>query len=73
MTYSLQVIGEPSQKLMTEMSQTEKDRVKQQQERLGPNGLKERGERLKKANEENGVRNLETTDIKLSMHYLKHE
>jgi hypothetical protein len=51
------------------MSQTEKDRVKQQQERLGPNGLKERGERLKKANEENGVRNLETTDIKLSMNY----
>ncbi|CAB4004421.1 uncharacterized protein C05D11.1-like [Paramuricea clavata] len=52
---SVTVIGEPSQKLMTEMSETEKDRVKQQQERLGPNGLKERGERLKKANEENGV------------------
>ena len=51
----MQVIGEPSQKLMTEMSTVEKDRVKQQQERLGTSGLKERGERLKKANEENGV------------------
>ena len=55
MTYFLQVIGEPSQKLMTEMSAVEKDRVKQQQERLGSNGLKERGERLEKANAENGV------------------
>lgn len=40
---------------MAEMSEAEKHRVKQQQERLGTNGLKERGERLQKANEENGV------------------
>lgn len=49
------MIGEPSQKLMAEMSKIEEDRVKQQQERLGPNGLKERGERLERANKENGV------------------
>lgn len=49
------MIGEPSQKLMAEMSEAEKHRVKQQQERLGTNGLKERGERLQKANEENRV------------------
>ncbi|XP_028410939.1 uncharacterized protein C05D11.1-like [Dendronephthya gigantea] len=52
---SITVIGEPSQKLMAEMSKIEEDRVKQQQERLGPNGLKERGERLERANKENGI------------------
>ena len=52
---SLQVIGEPSQKLMAALSVIEKDRVKQQQDRLGPNGLKEQAERLDRANEENRV------------------
>jgi hypothetical protein len=49
------VIGEPSQKLMAALSVIEKDRVKQQQDRLGPNGLKEQAERLDRANEENRV------------------
>lgn len=53
--YNNQVIGEPSKKLMIEISNIEKKRVKNQQELLGEQGLKEKGERLKKANEENGV------------------
>ena len=53
--YNNQVIGEPSKKLMIEISNIEKKREKNQQELLGEQGLKEKGERLKKANEENGV------------------
>lgn len=52
---SVEVIGEPSKKLMTEMSNNEKKRVKEQQESLGEDGLNEKRKRLKKANEENGV------------------
>lgn len=37
------------------MANSEKKRVKDQQDSLGEHGLKEKGERLSKANEENGV------------------
>lgn len=40
---------------MNDMSESEKCRVKEQKESLGPSGLKERGERLMKANKENDV------------------
>ena len=49
------MVGEPSQKLMTEMSENEKKRVKEQQEELGQSGLEEKRIRLEEANEENGV------------------
>ena len=40
---------------MQEQGDMEKERVKQQQESLGKEGLKEKAERLKKANDENEV------------------
>ena len=40
---------------MEEQGHMEKERVKQQQESLGKEGLKKKAERLKKANDENEV------------------
>ena len=40
---------------MQEQGDMEKERVKQQQESLGKEGLKKKAERLKKANDENEV------------------
>ena len=40
---------------MQEQGDIEKERVKQQQESLGKEGLKKKAERLKKANDENEV------------------
>ena len=54
--YHLQVIGRPSQKLMNEMGEAEKERVKSQREMLGEEGLKQLAVKLENATEENEVR-----------------
>ena len=52
----LQIVGDPSKKLMEEMGDTEKARVKKQAEALGEDGLKKKAAELEKATEENEVR-----------------
>ena len=59
----LQVLGKPSAELAAKMSSEEKERVCKQQECLGEEGLKERGQELDKAIAQNEVRIL--IDIKL--------
>ena len=51
----LQIIGEPSSKMMTEMSETEKKRVAEQIVTLGEEGLKSKRQRLEKATDDNEV------------------
>ena len=51
----LQIIGEPSSKMMTEMSETEKKRVAEQIATLGEEGLKSKRQRLEKATDDNEV------------------
>lgn len=51
----LQIIGEPSSKMMTEMSETEKKRVAEQITTLGEEGLKSKRQRLEKATDDNEV------------------
>ena len=51
----LQIIGEPSSKMMTEMSGTEKKRVAEQIATLGEEGLKSKKQRLEKATDDNEV------------------
>ena len=51
----LQIIGEPSSKMMTEMSETEKKRVAEQMATLGEEGLKSKRQRLEKATDDNEV------------------
>ena len=50
-----QIIGDPSKKLADEMAKEEKERVRKQQEVLGEDGLKKKGEILKNAIEQNEV------------------
>ena len=51
----LQVLGKPSAELAAKMSSEEKERVCKQQECLGEEGLKERGQELDKAIAQNEV------------------
>ena len=51
----LQIIGEPSSKMMTEMSETEKKRVAEQIATLSEEGLKSKRQRLEKATDDNEV------------------
>lgn len=55
MTWLSQITGEPSAKLMTEMSETEKKRVAEQRVLLGEEGLNSKRQRLEKATEDNEV------------------
>ncbi|KAL9988958.1 hypothetical protein ACROYT_G003456 [Oculina patagonica] len=52
---SVVITGEPSAKLMTDMSETEKKRVAEQRESLGEEGLNSKRQRLEKATEDNEV------------------
>ncbi|XP_073242896.1 uncharacterized protein C05D11.1-like [Porites lutea] len=52
---SVVIIGEPSSKMMTEMSETEKKRVAEQIATLGEEGLKSKRQRLEKATDDNEV------------------
>ena len=52
----LQVLGKPSAELAAKMSSEEKERVCKQQECLGEEGLRERGQELDKAIAQNEVR-----------------
>jgi Zn-dependent M16 (insulinase) family peptidase len=54
----LQVLGKPSAELAAKMSSEEKERVCKQQECLGEEGLKERGQELDKAIAQNEVHSL---------------
>lgn len=49
------IIGEPSNKLMEDMGQEEKDRVAEQRKKLGEEGLKKMADTVEAANEENEV------------------
>ena len=51
-----QIVGQPSAKLMTEMSETEKKRVAEQRTALGEEGRKIKRQRLEKATQDNEVR-----------------
>ena len=53
--FTFQIIGDPSEKLMKEMAEEEKQRVKEQRNTLGETGLKEKQNALEKATEENEV------------------
>ncbi|XP_077994627.1 uncharacterized protein C05D11.1-like [Glandiceps talaboti] len=49
------IVGEPNEKLMQQMADTEKERVSKQTEELGQEGLKKKSEELEKATEENEI------------------
>ena len=51
----LQVLGKPSAELASKMSSEEKERVCKQQECLGEEGLREKGQQLEKAIAQNEV------------------
>lgn len=51
----ISILGRPSQALSKKLTSEEEARVKAQQERLGPDGLKKLGEKLKQAQEENDM------------------
>ena len=53
--FILKILGIPSSELSDKMSKAEKDRIKQQRKRLGPEGLKEKANILKKSKEANEV------------------
>ncbi|XP_071154933.1 uncharacterized protein C05D11.1-like [Mytilus edulis] len=73
------IIGEPSQKEMVEMAETEKKRVENQQKELKEEGLKQKGEQLKNATEQNEkeapesmLTNVAVPDVsKINFHSLK--
>ncbi|XP_015753163.1 PREDICTED: uncharacterized protein C05D11.1-like [Acropora digitifera] len=52
---SVVIVGQPSAKLMTKMSETEKKRVAEQRTALGEEGLKIKRQRLDKATQDNEV------------------
>lgn len=53
--FCMQIVGQPSAKLMTKMSETEKKRVAEQRTTLGEEGLKIKRQRLDKATQDNEV------------------
>ncbi len=55
LSFIFQIVGEPSTQLMKEMGDEEKARVAEQVKQLGDAGLKNKGEILQKATEENEV------------------
>ena len=52
---TLQVLGKPSAELAAKMSSEEKERVANQQQSLGKEGLEEKGQQLEKAIAQNEV------------------